>query len=58
MHLVLHNYTNDGSKMGKTANGAIWLSKDKISNLDFFNFGEMLMTMMFQNSYIYLQNFL
>ena len=29
---------SDGSKMGKTANGAIWLSKDKISNLDFFQF--------------------
>ena len=29
---------NDGSKMGKTAKGAIWLNKDKISNLDFFQF--------------------
>ena len=29
---------NDGSKMGKTANGAVWLNKDKISSLDFFQF--------------------
>ncbi len=29
---------NDGSKMGKTVDGAIWLNKDKISNLDFFQF--------------------
>ena len=29
---------SDGSKMGKTANGAIWLNKDKISSLDFFQF--------------------
>ena len=29
---------NDGSKMGKTADGAIWLNKDKISSLDFFQF--------------------
>ena len=29
---------NDGSKMGKTADGAIWLNKDKISNLEFFQF--------------------
>ena len=28
----------DGSKMGKTAEGAIWLNKDKISSLDFFQF--------------------
>jgi len=28
----------DGSKMGKTADGAIWLNKDKISSLDFFQF--------------------
>ncbi len=28
----------DGTKMGKTVNGAIWLNKDKISNLDFFQF--------------------
>ena len=28
----------DGSKMGKTANGAIWLNKDKITSLDFFQF--------------------
>ena len=28
----------DGSKMGKTADGAIWLNRDKISNLDFFQF--------------------
>ncbi len=28
----------DGSKMGKTADGAIWLNKNKISSLDFFQF--------------------
>ena len=28
----------DGSKMGKTANGAIWLDKEKLSNFDFFQF--------------------
>ena len=30
--------TSDGSKMGKTADGAIWLNKEKISSLDFFQF--------------------
>ncbi len=29
---------NDGSKMGKTADGAIWLNEEKISSLDFFQF--------------------
>ena len=29
---------SDGSKMGKTANGAVWLNKEKISSLDFFQF--------------------
>ena len=29
---------SDGSKMGKTANGAIWLNKSKISSLNFFQF--------------------
>ncbi|MDC3178737.1 tyrosine--tRNA ligase, partial [Pelagibacteraceae bacterium] len=29
---------SDGAKMGKTADGAVWLNKDKISNLDFFQF--------------------
>tara|TARA_B100000989_G_C19503668_1_gene455451 strand:+ start:145 stop:1383 length:1239 start_codon:yes stop_codon:yes gene_type:complete len=29
---------SDGSKMGKTAEGAIWLNNDKISSLDFFQF--------------------
>ena len=29
---------SDGTKMGKTADGAIWLNKDKISSLDFFQF--------------------
>ena len=29
---------SDGSKMGKSADGAIWLNKDKISSLDFFQF--------------------
>ncbi len=29
---------SDGSKMGKTASGAIWLNKEKISSLDFFQF--------------------
>ena len=28
----------DGSKMGKTADGAVWLNKEKISSLDFFQF--------------------
>ena len=28
----------DGSKMGKTVSGAIWLNKNKISSLDFFQF--------------------
>ncbi len=28
----------DGSKMGKTADGAIWLNKEKISSLDFFQY--------------------
>ncbi len=29
---------SDGSKMGKTADGAVWLNKNKISTLDFFQF--------------------
>ena len=29
---------SDGSKMGKTADGAVWLNRDKISGLDFFQF--------------------
>ena len=29
---------SDGSKMGKTADGAVWLNKEKISSLDFFQF--------------------
>ncbi|MDC3083243.1 tyrosine--tRNA ligase [Pelagibacteraceae bacterium] len=29
---------SDGSKMGKTADGATWLNKQKISSLDFFQF--------------------
>ncbi len=29
---------SDGSKMGKTASGAIWLNNEKISSLDFFQF--------------------
>ncbi len=29
---------SDGSKMGKTAEGAVWLNKEKISSLDFFQF--------------------
>ena len=29
---------NDGSKMGKTVNGAIWLDEKKLSNYDFFQF--------------------
>ena len=28
----------DGSKMGKTANGAIWLDKEKLSNFEFYQF--------------------
>ena len=34
-HLITNN---DGSKMGKTADGAIWLDEDKLSNFDFFQF--------------------
>ena len=29
---------SDGKKMGKAADGAVWLNKDKISSLDFFQF--------------------
>ena len=29
---------SDGSKMGKTADGAVWLNKMKISSLDFYQF--------------------
>ena len=29
---------NDGSKMGKTAEGAIWLDENKLSNYDFYQF--------------------
>ena len=29
---------SDGTKMGKTSDGAIWLNKKKISSLDFFQF--------------------
>jgi len=29
---------SDGSKMGKTANGAVWLDKNKLSNFDFYQF--------------------
>ena len=29
---------SNGSKMGKTADGAVWLNKDKISSLEFFQF--------------------
>ena len=29
---------NDGSKMGKTADGAVWLDENKLSNYDFFHF--------------------
>ena len=29
---------NDGSKMGKTAKGAIWLDKTKLSNFEFYQF--------------------
>ena len=29
---------SDGTKMGKTADGAVWLNKDKISSLNFFQF--------------------
>ena len=29
---------NDGSKMGKTADGALWLDEKKLSNHDFFQF--------------------
>ena len=34
-HLITNN---DGSKMGKTADGAIWLDENKLSNFDFFQF--------------------
>ena len=29
---------NDGSKMGKTADGAIWLDENKLANYDFYQF--------------------
>ena len=29
---------SDGSKMGKTAKGAIWLDKEKLSNYEFYQF--------------------
>ncbi len=29
---------NDGSKMGKTAEGAVWLDENKLSNYDFFQY--------------------
>ncbi len=29
---------NDGSKMGKTADGAVWLDEEKLSNFDFYQF--------------------
>ena len=29
---------SDGSKMGKTAKGAVWLDKNKLSNFDFYQF--------------------
>ena len=29
---------NDGSKMGKTAKGAVWLDNNKLSNFDFYQF--------------------
>ena len=29
---------NDGSKMGKTAKGAVWLDDNKLSNFDFYQF--------------------
>ena len=29
---------NDGTKMGKTVNGAIWLDENKLSNYDFYQF--------------------
>ena len=28
----------DGSKMGKTADGAVWLDEKKFSNYDFYQF--------------------
>ena len=37
--ITSHLITNsDGSKMGKTADGAIWLDENKLSNYDFFQF--------------------
>ena len=36
----------DGSKMGKTADGAIWLDEKKYQIMNFINFGEMLMIIM------------
>ena len=29
---------NDGTKMGKTVNGSVWLSENKLSNFEFFQF--------------------
>ena len=31
-------FNNDGSKMGKTADGSIWLDECKLSNYDFYQF--------------------
>ena len=37
--ITSHLITNpDGSKMGKTANGAIWLDEKKLSNYEFYQF--------------------
>src|SRR5690606_15820004 len=30
--------TVDGQKMGKTANGAVWLNEEKLSNFDFWQY--------------------
>ena len=43
--------------MGKTADGAIWLDEKKLSNFDFFQFGETLTMKMYLNFYIFLLNF-
>ena len=45
--------SSTGQKMGKTAKGAIWLSKDKLKVTDFGNSGEILQMMTFLGFYIF-----
>ena len=47
---------NDGSKMGKTADGAIWLDECKLSNYDFYQFWRNIDDADVLNFFTYLQN--